>query len=85
MIRDLSYSLASAHLRSQIGCSTLVAGSISSLGRLWNMTGQFSEDVLYFPTERKKMQTIRTQLNDRCYKANEFATKKEKKLKKTKL
>ncbi|MCC2647396.1 MAG: hypothetical protein K0R16_199 [Nitrososphaeraceae archaeon] len=49
------------------------------------MTGQFSEDVLYFPTERKKMQTIRTQLNDRCYKANEFATKKEKKLKKTKL
>ena len=28
-----------------------VAGSISSLGRLWNMTGQFSKDVFYFPKE----------------------------------
>jgi virginiamycin B lyase len=26
-----------------------VAGSISSSGRLWNMTGQFSEDLFYFP------------------------------------
>jgi virginiamycin B lyase len=28
-----------------------VAGSMSYLGRLWNMTGQFSKDVLYFPKE----------------------------------
>jgi virginiamycin B lyase len=28
---------------------TTVAGSISSIGRLWNMTGQFSEDSFYFP------------------------------------
>jgi virginiamycin B lyase len=26
-----------------------VAGPISSSGRLWNMTGQFSEDLFYFP------------------------------------
>ena len=30
------------------------------------MTGQFSEDLFYFPTERKKMQTSRRQLNDKC-------------------
>jgi virginiamycin B lyase len=28
-----------------------VAGSISSIGRLWNMTGQFSEDSFYFPKD----------------------------------
>jgi virginiamycin B lyase len=28
-----------------------VAGSMSSLGRLWNMTGQFSEDSFYFPKD----------------------------------
>jgi hypothetical protein len=26
-----------------------VAGSMSYSGRLWNMTGQFSEDSFYFP------------------------------------
>lgn len=56
----MSYSLALAFSDLRLdACSTRVEGSISSLGRLWNMTGQFSEDLFYFPTERKKMQTSR--------------------------
>jgi virginiamycin B lyase len=30
-----------------------IAGSISSTGRLWNMTGKFSEDSFYFPKAKE--------------------------------
>jgi hypothetical protein len=40
-----------------------VAGSVSSSGKLWNMTGQFSEDSFYFSKENKQPHMISLKVN----------------------
>jgi len=47
--------------------------------------GQFSKDLLYFPTGRKRCKLLEYNCMTDIYSANEFATKNEKKLVKTKL